>query len=62
MQKPSIKVDAIYRRVCVEQVSNVIGIKGNWIDSVIYVQDAPHNLNRYKIAIHIVYLSNHSMI
>jgi hypothetical protein len=35
---------------------------GVTIDSVIYILDGPHNLNRYKITIHIVYLLSHSMI
>jgi hypothetical protein len=47
-------------QVCVEKVSNVIGKKEDWTDPVIYVKDGPHNLNRYKIAIHIVYLLRHS--
>jgi hypothetical protein len=45
----------------VEKVFNVIDKYKDWIDSVIYVQDRPYNLNQYKIVVHIVYLLNHSM-
>jgi hypothetical protein len=58
MQKPSVNVDATYRRVCMEKVSNVIGKKEDWIDSAIYVTDGPHQPNRCKITIHSVYLSS----
>jgi hypothetical protein len=60
MQRPSIiNLDATYRRVCVVKKSN------NWLDwrdLVIYFLKGLRNLNRYKIAIHIVYLLSHSMI